>query len=468
MSSRKPLIYLGLFIVLALFYYFYEHKGGIERAGIEEQARNALHFSPDSATAFSITGDDGTISLERSDTGWVLIAPVQAKADSEAVARLLRSASDAAHNRVVEDSAADLSIFGLERPRLTFRVTPQAGAEQQVLKLGHKNPGDSYIYARNQERPNRVVLLNSWLLGDLDRTVFQLRDKSLLKFDKDEVERLTINPASGQGLELTRNGDSWDARTQQNFRAYPDSVDAILDKLLAAEAEGFIDQPPADWENVYQLDEPSLAVELAISGGVTRGIQFGARDTSGHYFAVRQGENGKKFLAGAGLFNILSANPSRLRDMALVDVERESITRVGYSGSGGEWNVTRGLGGSWVAERDSTGKWSFAEPAGERLDQTELDNFLYDLLDTRANGYVGSADIHNHGFRSISDFTISLTADGAESKIKFAYDGYENICYVSDGISSDSIAVIDTVEAAKLEKNLEQMKYRKVVELEDN
>ncbi len=323
MSSRKPLIYLGVFAALALFYYFYEHKGGIERAEIEEQNKKALQFSPDSAAAFSISTDDGSITLERSGNGWALVTPVAAAADSEAVARLLVSASDAAHDRVVEDSATDLSIFGLEQPQLTFRVIPQAGEKPQVLQLGNKNPGETFIYARNLEQPGRVVLLNSWLLGDLDRSVFQLRDKSLFRFEKDDVRSLTIIPDGGQEIRLTRNGDSWNVQAQQKYRANTDSVDAILDKLLEAEAEGFIDQLPVDWESVYQLDQPLLTLQLVMDGGVSCGIQFGARDTSGHYFACRQGENGNGniFLAGAELYDLLSVNPSRLRTESVSAVD---------------------------------------------------------------------------------------------------------------------------------------------------
>jgi hypothetical protein len=315
-SARKPMIYLGVFFVLALFYYFYEHKGGIERAESEQQASKALQFSPDSAAAISITGSSGIITLECLEDGWELVNPVAAAADSEAVARLLGSVSSAVHDRVVEDSAADLSIFGLENPQLVFSVTPISSGIPQVLQLGNKNPGETFIYASNSRNPGRVVLLNSWLLGDLDRTVFQLRDKSLFQFQKDEVERLTVKVLDSRDIEITRNGDHWDVRSGATFRADRDSVDAILDMLADTETEGFIDQLPPQWETTYQLDQPALTLQLYMEDGSSCGMQFGARDTSGHYYAVRQDEKDNVYIAGAELFDLLCANPSRLRDMA--------------------------------------------------------------------------------------------------------------------------------------------------------
>ncbi len=478
-TVRRPLIYLGVFAALALFYYYYEHKGGIERAELEQQAKKALLFSPDSAAALSIATGKGAINLERSGQGWVLVSPVRSAADSEAVARLLRSAADAAADRVVEDSAADLSIYGLERPQLTFSVTVRGGGAPRILELGNKNPGETYIYARNPERPLRVVLLNGWLLGDLDRTAFQLRDKRLLQFDKDGIERLTVTGRNGKLLEIARSGDRWELQTQQRtqqrtrqktrqgtwqkYRADPDSVDALLDKLLDAEAAGFIDEPPPRWESVYHLDQPSLIAQLVMRDGAIHSIKFGAHDTSGNYFAryyVNRPEAGAKiFLAGPELFDLLSVDPSHFREMALVGAERESITNVGCS---------RG-GGNWRAMRDSTGQWSFAEPAGRRLDTAGLDNYLYDLLDVRADSFIEKKSIRGLGLREYPDFKVNykvLSAGapyGVSYWLEFFFNRHGGNYYVS-GNAFEGVAVVDSANAAKLAKTQNQMKYRKVVE----
>ncbi|MBW7996070.1 MAG: DUF4340 domain-containing protein [Candidatus Glassbacteria bacterium] len=461
MSDRRPLIYLGIFAALALGYYFYEHKGGIERSEREEQQKKALQFSPDSAAAFRIisrTDSAGqkpdTLRLERGADGWLLARPIQAEADSEAVARLLRSAAGASRNRVVVDSAADLSIFGLDSPQLSFAVTTADGGEQ-ALHLGSKNPGDTYIYALNPEQPQRVVLLNSWLLGDLDRTVFQLRDKSLLEFDKDEVDRLVVRRPGAENLELVRGGGRWRMESPEAMIAELDSVDAIIEKLAGAEAEGFVDTLPEEGAAVYGLDQPVMSVEIRGGGGALYGLVFGSRDVDGSYYAARLGAEDKIFLAGADLFDLLAGDPARLRDMALVGVDRDSVTSVSYSGDSG----------SWTAERDSAGDWSFAEPSGVRLDKAGLDNFLWDLRDLRARAFIARPPAAVQRALDSPAFTVSFSANGDTGRVSFAPAEGDTL-YCASSNAFPGVALVDSSAAAKLNQSLHSMQDRKVVDFE--
>ena len=312
-----------------------------------------------------------------------------------------------------------------------------------------------------------MVLLNSWLLGDLDRSAFQLRDKRLLRLDKEDVDRLVTRSKAGENLEIGRRWpqrEMWEISLQQKNRAAdPDSVDALLDKLLDVEAAGFVDEPPQQWESVYRLDRSAPSVQLVMRDGAIYSIEIGARDSSGNYFARyhlnRPGAEDRIFLAGPELFDLLSVEPSHFLEMALVGAERESITNVGCS---------RG-GGIWRAVRDSTGQWSFAEPAGRRLDTARLDNYLYDLLNVRADSFIEEKSIQGLGLREYPDFQVNYkvffagAAYDALYWLEFFYNRHGGNYYVS-GNGFEGVAVVDSADAAKLAKTHNQMKYRKVVE----
>ncbi|MBN2289823.1 MAG: DUF4340 domain-containing protein, partial [Candidatus Glassbacteria bacterium] len=188
MNVKKVLVFLLVFICMAAFYYFYEYKGGEVRKEREELGKKALVFSPDSLESLRIfalaeeSSATDTVSLVREQGRWRLSSPVQAEADSQAVARLLSAAGSATLDRVVEDSAAQLSVFGLEHPRLVLEVAPQGAQTPLRLMLGSKNPTGSYIYAANSLDPGRVILLNNWLYSDLDKSPHELRDKKVLHF----------------------------------------------------------------------------------------------------------------------------------------------------------------------------------------------------------------------------------------------------------------------------------------------
>ncbi|MEA2064263.1 MAG: DUF4340 domain-containing protein, partial [Gemmatimonadota bacterium] len=130
MRPKGALVYFTVFLLLAVFYYFYEHKGGQKREQQEELEKKALVFSLDSVQGFRVvtrpdrTAPADTVALSRDERGrWRLTFPIAAEADSQAVEDLLSSASDASRHRVVEDSAADLAIFGLDEPQLVLELT---------------------------------------------------------------------------------------------------------------------------------------------------------------------------------------------------------------------------------------------------------------------------------------------------------------------------------------------------------
>jgi hypothetical protein len=460
MSARRPLIYLGIFAVLALVYYFYEYKGGETRAEREKQEQKALAFSPDSAVEFTVAGSDDmgtgadTVRVVRSGDGWALASPLDAAADSGAVARLLHSASEAERNRVVEDSAADLAPFGLDRPRLSFTVVPASGAAPQTLELGNKNPGDSYIYARNLAEPHRVVLLNSWLLGDLDKSVFQLRDKRLLELKPDDVDRLVVRRKSSLPLEITRKGEDWMIESPMISRAETDSVKAVLDKLLEAEARAFVDTLPAQGALAYGLADPVLTVELREAvGGAVHGLAFGSRDSSGNYFASRLGVENRIFMAGADIFDLLAADPARLRDMGLVASRRDSITSVAYTGGGEHWR----------AVRDSANNWNFSEPDSVKLDRTGLDNFIWDLTDLKAGEFIENSPARETAALLAPEFGIELEGPKGVEKIRFARIDGDSMYYAA-GDRFRSVARLDSSHVARLRMGVKELEDRKLLD----
>ncbi|HLA39445.1 MAG TPA: DUF4340 domain-containing protein, partial [Candidatus Glassbacteria bacterium] len=427
MSARKPLIYLGLFAALAAFYYFYEYKGGQERTAQEEREKKALLFSADSADTFSLyalgldSASVDTINLVKKDNAWRIVFPFEAEADSEAVARLLDNASRASRNRVVEDSAADLKIFGLDRPQLIFEVSPRPGGELQRLALGNKNPGETYIYAANLAEPSQVILLNSWVLSDLKKDVFTLRDKKLLKLDKASVGRLVLNKAGAPALELNRTENDWKLVQPLGGLADRDSVNNLLDKITGAKAAAFEDSVSAGELTSFGLKPPAWSVELfEKESGAQHTLELGGNDDQGRYYARRAGLESVA-LIDSELVNLFNADPGRLRDRKLVAAGRDSILQI----------ALESVAGAWQLEKDSAGVWSFARPERARADGTKIDGYLWDIKDLVVKSFDPRPpeDVSRRLVRP--DFTLSLTGrQGSETLAFLRASAGDSLFYV--------------------------------------
>lgn len=413
MSARKPLIYLAVFILLGLVYYFVEHRGGEARRQAGELANKALVFPADSVEFFCLVGGGGadSVALLRSGTGWRIVFPLDAPADSASVARLLRSAADARIDRVVEDSAADLTVFGLDSPTVSLALRTVNADSVLRLYLGGKNPTGSYVYAAEGSRPRRVVLLNSWIEGDLKKSAPELRDKKILHFRSADIGRLTLRRGAETALSLRRpeNG-GWIIETPYGAPADPDSVRNLLQAFEDAVALDFVDTLSAAGPAALGLAEPGLTLVLSDEqGGASHTLYVGSRTVTGDYHARREGMDNVYVLA-AHLVERLSGDLSRFRDRALVRALRDRIDSL---------TLTR-PGETVCLVKDEDGAWKIVHPRGARADGARVDGLLWDLKDLRAARFVDTPGDALESAFSRPSLSVELGVDGVVTRLDFA------------------------------------------------
>ena len=464
MSTKKPFIYLGIFVALALFYYFYEHKGEETRKQREELENKALVFSADSVESFRVTSRPeeidkfSTVSLEYTSEGWRITEPLSVAADSESVARLLSSAASMSLNRVVEDSAADLTIFGLDKPQLTLELFLASADSSLKLILGNKNPTKSYIYASNTSRPRRVILLNSWVFSDLNKSTDDLRNKRILHLDKDLVKKVTVEKRGGGKLALGESESTWQIEMPLAVPADRDSVDKLLESLENARAEGFIDTVSSEDLKRYGLEQPALTVKLFEGeGGPVHLLHVGEQDSEGNYYARREGQE-NVFLVEEELVERLKSEPDRFRHRSLVSKPKESISRLTLITP--QEKVT--------AVKDTAGDWSLTEPEKARADDSMIDGLLWDLKDLKANRFIQSPSRAVRGAFRTPFLEIVFCDEEGEKRLSFARLSHlarDSLVYVKSSQFEDLVAV-DSIEASRLVKAFHDLRYKKILDFD--
>lgn len=463
MNARKPLIYLALFLALGLVYYFYEYKGGEGRKKEDDLAKKALVFQADSVSSFRVLRVDSlgadSLVLTREAGGWRITCPLDAPADSAAVARLLHSAADAPVDRVVEDSAAGLAAFGLDRPGLTLSVQ-LSGADKPPLGLflGNKNPTDSYVYAISADKPRRVVLISSWVRTDLDKRAEDLRDRKALHFNSTEIESLSLE-RGGSTVFSARRADSggWELTAPLAAPAEGDSLKELLLSLEQAEALSFIDSLPADGAKAFGLEAPALTLSLSgQKGEVERKLFIGNKNPAGDYYARRQGM-ANFYVLPASLVERLTLDPARLRDRALVRAVRERIDSLAFAQSGGKALVLR---------KDSAGVWNLRAPETFRADGSRVDGLLWDLKDLRARRFVDQPEPKALAALDNPVLSVTVAVSGGAARLDFArLNPTDSLVFVRVS-SVPGLVLVDSAALGKLAPGVEELRYRKIFEFD--
>ena len=194
---------LGLVVVAALlggYYYWYEVKGGEQRKAAEEATQRIFQLKKDAIEAVTISRGQEVIKLAKdANEGWMLIEPVRAKADQRTVDEVLDGLVEGKRDKVIAEQAAELADFGLKEPSHRRASHRQRRGTPIILNIGARTPTMGGYYAREGEQ-SKVLMVPNSLYSKFDKTVFNLRDKTVLALDQTQVKRVEVQ----QGDQIDR------------------------------------------------------------------------------------------------------------------------------------------------------------------------------------------------------------------------------------------------------------------------
>ena len=365
----------AVFVALLAFVYFYEIKGGEERRQEAEKSKQLFVFQDDDAQRLELLRGDDTLVLAKGASGWNLSAPMTDGADQEAVERYLRNLLECEREKVVVDSAAasaeQAAQYGLDAPRLKVRLKTEDGAEQ-VVAFGADSPTDRFTYAQLQGDNPEIFVVRAWRFDNLDKRAFDLRDRRVLAFAKDEVMQVQRWGTGGAAV-LARAEPDWQLREPVVARADAESVDGLLDKIDQAEIEAFVSEDPDTTAlATYGLGQRASQVEIALLVGEDRAekrLAIGGADEQGRWYA-RDASRPQVFLVDSTLVQELTKGISDLRDKKPLRFEREQVQRI---------VLTRGAATAFAADKDTSGVWHLSEPMGRDAKSWKLNSLLSDL-----------------------------------------------------------------------------------------
>jgi len=381
MQTRNTLLMAAALVALSAFVYFYEIRGRAEREEAEEQESLLLHFESGDVIGLSITTDDGTVTAAKSDGTWRITEPVVTSADSTAIQTIVDNMSKAGHQRLVVEATDDLEPFGLKEPVATLTLERTSG-EPLRLALGKNTPVGGSVYATVGDG-NNVYSVMSALRNDVVKTLFDLRDRSVLSFDAGSIDRVEFR-RDGMNAALRREGDGWTAETPFAGNADAETIDDLLVALGSAEAEAFVTDTAPDDATLaeYGLDTRSTTATLHGSDDARYGLIVGnaATEPDGFYAMVEGGTS--IFILAADVLDDFPADAVALRDKQVLRVSRQRLAEITMERSGSPTLqlVRRGT------------EWSISQPRQLNADVSALSSILSALTDLRAEGFERAGD----------------------------------------------------------------------------
>ena len=383
---------------LGAYVYFVE----LPKAKQDAEKPTVLTFEKEAVDTLTLTYPEREISLQQTAAGeWNLTVPVQAKADDATVNNMLTTLGDEEVTRsLTSQEPTDLALYGLAQPPVVVHLVLQDGTALPKVSIGKDTPVGFSVYVQKEGDPQLHLTRQAFRLG-LTKEVKELRDKTVLPFERDRVTRITIN-TSETSIVLIKSDAGWALEQPAPYAVDASAVQTYLSTLEGIRAEDFVEQPLLDL-SAFGLDPAHLIVSLRLGEDATRTISVGDEQsvdagTTQRYLKRDDGET--LYLVRAGLLKDLGKSVTDFRDKAVVSIPEGKITQV---------VVTRQGGAGFTLSRGQENAWAIDKKAEGTLKTATLSQFIADLRELR--GFEIAADNpEDLSLYGLDDPAVSLVA----------------------------------------------------------
>ncbi len=291
----------------------------LERAGErldKYRSRDLVTLVRDDVVRIEIQGEKGTCRIDRAEDNkdrWVLAQPAAARADTEVVSAALGAALGLTATDFVDDAAADLGRYGLDKPRLVVTLykpgkPPEKPKDEKAKdqKADDEKKEAEKPAVKPEPQPAVVLRFGAWAdlkkesvylaLGDskavvsvpneayghLNKAPADLRDKRVLAIEKDRVTQVALRvPAklaekeADVAYDLVKADGQWKVKVEGRPEAKADAerVDALLKELADLKVIYFAEGENADVAKGFAA-RGSVRIQMAKDSAAT-GFEIG-------------------------------------------------------------------------------------------------------------------------------------------------------------------------------------------------
>jgi hypothetical protein len=402
-GGKSLLVLLVIALGLGAYIYFVEAKRNPdETATKHDKVFTVPAGKIDQIDVHSASGE--TTTLKKQGTNWQITAPVSAPADQSAASSLASSLESLEIQTALGDNPSSLAQYGLQPARASVTFHVSGDATPHTLELGNKTPTGSDLYARVTGQP-KLFLISSYLDDTFNRTTFELQDKTALKFNRDDVDAITIDAAGSPALSLTKKSGDWHIATPGgDLPADYSSVDAIVSRLAQAQMKAIVGgntgAPPSDKDlKTYGLDKPALVASVG-AGSTRASLAIGGKKDDSTVYA-RDLSKPIVFTLDAAIVTDLKKTPDdlRLKDVFQFKSFDALAIDITQGGTATSFAKSKPAGG----DQKAADVWKETKPAAKDVNQTAMDDLLNTLSSLRADHFVDQS-----AAASASDTVVSV------------------------------------------------------------
>jgi hypothetical protein len=334
-----------------------------------------LVFTPAEVQEIQLArGTDAPVVVQRqAEDTWRLTTPVSAKADAQQVRAMIQRLHDVKVQAFIAEDATDLDSYGLQTP--AWHVSLNVGQDHAplTLSLGKVDSERKGVYAKRDEMAP-VYLLPQELWDNLPKTATALRDKTLMKYEREHITRLEIQ-APNEHMVITSTGPrQYTIEQPVQTPGDGEAIYSLLWDIQDLKAKDFVAETP-DALDLYGLDAPRRRITVwekapAAQEATQHELLLGAEAPDGQGVYARLGEGPVIYLVGnTETQRIMSKTAFDLRNKKLFAFTADKVQKIRVQYPAANFTIER-----------HGNAWKLTEPQKQDIPQRwKVDHVLYEL-----------------------------------------------------------------------------------------
>ena len=329
-------------------------KNQISKKPEEFRDRKLTDTVATQVTRLSLKTAAGEMELQKQGDHWQIVKPLRARADDQKVNDLIAQITTSRIAQFVADDAGDLHPYALTEPRGTVTIFTADDKQGQILQIGGVPEKEKdQVYVRFAPRkfvytlPNKIETILSTRPNDL-------RDRHLVRFDQNQLDRITIDVPGKTKTVLSRKDQNWTIVNRNNRLANAAEARRLIDLLAGEQVTNFVADVASDLPK-YGLDKPQLTVTLSSFASENTAetkagehplatIAFGKID--GENIFARVGEEPFVVAVHRSTLDNIFGDPLQWQDLTIFKFKPEQIHRLALF-TDHEQSLIRGPNNQW-------------------------------------------------------------------------------------------------------------------------
>jgi hypothetical protein len=444
---RSTIALLVVLIGLGAYIYFVTWKQPPDTGSKLEKVFASVQS--DQIEELKVKAESGDVTtLNKTSGAWTVVAPMATPASETEASSLASALSALEIERVVDENPADVKDYGLEAPRIEIDFKANGGKASGRLLVGAKTPTGASMYARRGDE-KRVFLVAEYQNSSLNKSTFDLRDKSVIKIDREKVDGVEVAVgAASQPLQFAKAGGEWKLVKPLEARADSGLVEALVGSVQTAQMKSVAadNATPADLKK-YGLVRPEVTVTAHL-GSARAALAFGGKAGPDTVYA-RDTSKPLVVTVDSSLADTARKGADDYRRKDVFDFRAFNATRVEFMRNGQPLILERVKGKS----EEVPDGWRRVSPNPADADKSRVESLLAGLADIRATAFVPSTA--KTGLDSPA-LTVRVAFDDGkkEERVSFGKSGADVYALVA---GQPGAAKIEAEKIAEAEKTLDEL-----------